>query len=190
MLCSNVNSLASSGESADVRVDSERCRWSDGLWSASVSYGWMGCHWIWPDSKHTAMEVSLREGGWLGWVKVELTESANYILCFSVAHYGEMNLVPISIMDQPSEDETCISFFSIFPFSVSLSLYCVSELGVIQDYSLAVSACRMVFDHNFYFPFLEKKNYKEITVPTKMISTYQKSCRTSYTNFYCIIVSL
>lgn len=37
----------------------------------------------------------------------------------------------------------------------------MSELGVIQDYSLAVSACRMVFDHNFYFPFLEKMTRKQ-----------------------------
>lgn len=51
-------------------------------------------------------------------------------------------------------------FLPLLPFSVSLSLYCVSELGVIQEYSLAVSACRMVFDHNFYFPFLEKKKKK------------------------------
>lgn len=152
-------SLMSSGESADVRVDSERCGWPDGLWSASVSYGWMGRHRFWPDSKHTAMEVSLPEGWWLGCVRDEVTESTNYTLCFSVPHYGEAKLVPISITDQPSEHETSISFFffPLFPFSVSLSLYCVSELGVIQDYSLAVSACRMVFDHNFYFPFLEKK---------------------------------
>jgi len=81
--------------------------------------------------------------------------SAKYILCFfSAPHY---ELMSISIMDQPSKYENCISFFPLLPFSVSLSLYCVSELGVIQDYSLAVSACRMVFDHNFYFPFLEKK---------------------------------
>ncbi len=119
-----------------------------------------------------------------GWV--EVAESAKHILHFSAHHY---ELTSISIPDQPSEHENSISFFLPLPFSVSLSLYCVSELGVIQDYSLAVSACRMVFDHNFYFPFLEK-NYKEITVPTKMISTYQKSCRTSYTSFYCITVSL
>lgn len=82
-------------------------------------------------------------------------------MCFSVPHY---ELMPISITDQPSEHENCISlffFFSPSPFSVSLSLYCVSELGVIQDYSLAVSACRMVFDHNFYFPFLEKMTRKQ-----------------------------
>lgn len=98
-------------------------------------------------------------------------------------------LEPIPITDQPSEHVYLFNSSSLL--SVSLSLYCVSELGVKQDYSLAVSACRMVFDYNFYFPFLGKKNkHKEITVPTKMISTYQESCRTSYTSFYCITVSL
>lgn len=34
----------------------------------------------------------------------------------------------------------------------------MSESGVIQDHSLAVSAYHMVFlDHNFYFPILENK---------------------------------
>lgn len=117
----------SSGESADVRVDSERRRWPDGLWSASVSYGWMGRHRFWPDSKHTAMEVSLREGWWSGCVRDEVTESTNYTLCFSVPHYGEAKLVPISITDQPSEHETCISFFFFlfffFSYSLSLSLF-------------------------------------------------------------------
>lgn len=108
-------------------------------------------------------------------VRDEVTDSTNYTLCFSAPHCDEVKkLVPISITDQPSEHETCISFFFfLFPLSVSLSLYCVSELGVIQDYSLAFSACHMVFfDHDFYFPFLEKKkkenyNYKEITAPKK-----------------------
>lgn len=111
------------------------------------------------------MEVSLQTGPWSGKVRVEVAESAKSILCVSELHY---ELMPISTTDQPSEHENCISSFLLLPFSVSLSLYCVSELGVIQEYSLAVSACLIVFDHNFYFPFLEKKNYKEITVPTKM----------------------
>lgn len=66
-----------------------------------------------------------------------------------------------------------VSLFFLFPLSVSLSLYCVSELGVIQVYSLALSACHMVFlIMTFIFLFLEKKkkenyNYKEITTPEK-----------------------
>lgn len=50
-----------------------------------------------------------------------------------------------------------ISLFFLLPFALSLSLYCVSELGVVQVCSSAVSAWPMLFDHNFYFPFLEKK---------------------------------
>lgn len=115
---------------------------------------------------------------------MEVAESAKYILCFSAPRY---ELMPISIMDQPSEHGNSISFPSPF-FCLSISLYCVSELGVIQDYSLAVSACHMVFDHNFYFPFLEN-NDKEITVPTKMIDISEK-LQDQYTSFYCITVSL
>lgn len=60
-----------------------------------------------------------------------------------------------------------LSIFFLFPLSVSLSLYCVSESGVIQDHSLAVSAYHMVFlDHNFYFPFLEK-NENNIAITRK-----------------------
>lgn len=129
-------------------------------------------------------------------VESELRKVQNISLCFSVSNYRappqkKQKLEPIPITDQPSEHVYLFNSSSLL--SVSLSLYCVSELGVKQDYSLAVSACRMVFDYNFYFPFLGKKKKnkdKEITVPTKMISTYQESCRTSYTSFYCITVSL
>lgn len=56
--CCNVvvSCLTFLGESADVRVGSERR--TDGLQSA-LSHGWMGCRWIRPDSEHAAMEVSL-----------------------------------------------------------------------------------------------------------------------------------
>lgn len=184
--------LTSSGQSADVGADSER--WTDGLQSASLSHGRVGCGWFRPDSEHAAMEVSLWEARRLGWVRV--TESTKYIfvlLCLQLPSpppQKKQKLEPIPITDQPSEHVYLFNSSSLL--SVSLSLYCVSELGVKQDYSLAVSACRMVFDYNFYFPFLGKKENKdkEITVPTKMISTYQESCRTSYTSFYCITVSL
>lgn len=106
------------GEPADVRVGSERCRWSDGLRSASVSYGWLGCLWIWPDSEHTAMEVSLQGCRWPGRVRVKVAESAKYILCLSASSY---ELTSISTMDQPSEYEKLYLFFS--PFSLSLSLF-------------------------------------------------------------------
>lgn len=112
--------------------------------------------------------------------------------------------MPISITDQPSEHETCIFFFFffLFPLSVSLSLYCVSELGVIQDYSLALSACHMVlfFDHDFYFPFLEKKkkkkenyNYKEITAPEKNDSDISGKLQDQLHElllYHCIIIRL
>lgn len=183
--------LTSSGQSADVGDDSER--WADGLQSASLSHGRVGCGWFRPDSEHAAMEVSL-------WEARRLSQSYGkykIYLCASLSPTTEpppkkkQKLEPIPITDQPSEHVYLFNSSSLL--SVSLSLYCVSELGVKQDYSLAVSACRMVFDYNFYFPFLGKKKKnkdKEITVPTKMISTYQESCRTSYTSFYCITVSL
>lgn len=73
--------------------------------------------------------------------------------------------------------------------SLSLSLYCVSELGVIQDYSLAVSACHMVFDHNFYFPFLEKKlqgnnspNKNDIDISEKLQDQLHKLLSYNYKN--------
>lgn len=189
-----------SGQPADVGDDSERRGGPDGLRSAPHSNGRLGGHWLGPDSKHTAVEVSLRSSQSSGPARDEATGGANYTLCCTRLWWG-WKLVPAPITDQPSEHETCISlyFFFLFPLSVSLSLYCVSESGVIQDHSLAVSAYHMVFlDHNFLFSFFGKKwkqhcNYKEITPPskvTKLISTYQKSCRTSYTSFYCITVSL
>lgn len=84
-----------------------------------------------------------------------------------------------------------VSLFSLLPLSVSLSLYCVSELGVMQDYSLAVSACRMVFDHNFYFPFLEKiqgnnsPNKNDIDISEKLQDQLHKLLL-----YHCIIIRL
>lgn len=84
-------------------------------------------------------------------------------------------------------------FFFLFRFSVSLSLYCVSELGVIQDYSLAVSACRMVFDHNFYFPFLGKKKLQGNNSPNKNdidISEKLQDQLHKLLLYHCIIIRL
>lgn len=111
-------SVTPSGEPADVRDGSEQCGWPDGLRSASISYGWLGCLRIWPDSEHTAMEVSLQWRRWSGRGRVEDAESANCILCFSAPHY---ELVSTSILDQPPEHKNCISFF-LLPFSLSLFL--------------------------------------------------------------------
>lgn len=135
--------LSSSGQPADVGLDSEWCRRPDGFWSTSVSRGGMGRCRIWPDSKHTAMEVSLWESWCSGWVRVS-TDSAKYMLCFCVSlWWGE----PGAHFHHGPAFGTWNSYLFIFllPFSVSLSLYCVSGMGVMQDYSLAVSACRKVF---------------------------------------------
>ena len=145
----------------------------------------MGCRWIWPDSEHTAMEMSLPAGWWSGRVRVEAAGRAKYILRFSAPHH---ELMPISITDQPSEHENCISFF---PSSLSLSLF-LSIVWVNWE-SCRITAWQflpVVWFLIITFIFLFWKKDKEITVPTKMISTYQKSCRTSYTSFYCITVSL
>ena len=104
-----------------------------------------------PLVRHWAHSCGSELSSRLGSVRVEVAESEKYNICFSAPHY---KLVPIIITDQPSKHENCIFLF-LLPFCLS-SLYCVSELGVIRDYSLAVSACRMVFDDNFNFPFLEK----------------------------------
>lgn len=180
-----LTSVTSSGEPADVRVDSEWCGWPDGLRSASFSYGWLGCCWIWPDSEHTAMEVSLQAGQWSGRVRVEAAESAKYILCFSVHDY---ELMSIFISGQLSEYENCIFFFLSPPFlSLFLSIVWVNwEFYRITAWQFLPVVWFLIIA----FIFLFWKNDKEITVPTKMISTYRKSCRTSYTSFYCITVSL
>lgn len=140
-----------------------------------------------------------------GRVRDEVTDSTNYTLCFSAPHCDEVKkLVPISITDQPSEHETCISlfFFFRFPLSVSLSLYCVSELGVIQDYSLALSACHMVLFLIMTFIFLfwkrkkkkkENYNYKEITAPEKNdidISGKLQDQLHELLLYHCIIIRL
>lgn len=96
--------------------------------------------------------------------------------------------MPVYIKDLPLNNDNCISSF---PFSVSLSLYCVSELGVIQDYSLAVSACHMVLDHNFYFPFLEKlqgnnsPNKNDLDISEKLQDQLHKLLL-----YHCIIIRL
>lgn len=199
-------SLTSSDEPADVRDDSKRCGGPGGLRSASHSDGRMGGHRFRPDSKHTTMEVSLSSSQLVGTSK-RRGDSTNYTLCFSAPHCDEVKkkLVPISITDQPSEHETCISlffFFFLFPLSVSLSLYCVSELGVIQDYSLALSACHMVLFLIMTFIFLfwkrEKKkkgnyNYKEITAPEKNdidISGKLQDQLHELLLYHCIIIRL
>lgn len=193
-----------SGQSADVGDDSQRRRGPDGLRSAPHSDGRLGGHWLWPDSKHTAVEVSLRSSQSSPSKRRGGGRHKLYLVPLCARLWWGWKLGPIPITDQPSEHETCISlfFFFLFPLSVSLSLYCVSESGVIQDRSLAVSAYHMVlfcfWIITFIFLFWKRRwkqhcNYKEITRPwtwLKLISTYQKSCRTSYTSFYCITVSL
>lgn len=77
-------------------------------------------------------------------------------LCASLSQ----KLEPIPITDQPSELVYLFNSLSLLYVSLSISLYCVSEMGVKQDYSLAVSACHLVFDYNFYFPFLGRKKKK------------------------------
>lgn len=81
--------------------------------------------------------------------------------------------------------------YLFFPSSLSLSLF-LSIVWVNWE-SCRITAWQflpVVWFLIITFIFLFWKKYKEITVPTKMISTYQKSCRTSYTSFYCITVSL
>lgn len=109
--------LTSSGESSDVRDDSERCRWPDGLWSASVSYGWMGRHWIWPDSEHTAMEVSLREGLMVGQSKSRGRRKCKiYLVLLCISLWTDAH----SRRGPAFRTWNCISFFSS---SLSLSLF-------------------------------------------------------------------
>lgn len=153
-------SLTPSGQPADVGDDSERRRGPDGLRSAPHSDGRLGGHWLGPDSKHTAVEVSLRSSQLSGPARDEATGGTNYTLCCSAPDCDEVEnwCPPPSRTSLQNMKLVSLSIFFLFPLSVSLSLYCVSESGVIQDHSLAVSAYHMVFlDHSFYFPFLEKK---------------------------------
>lgn len=67
-----------SGQPADVGDDSERRGGPDGLRSAPHSNGRLGGHWLGPDSKHTAVEVSLRSSQSSGPARDEATGGANY----------------------------------------------------------------------------------------------------------------
>lgn len=184
--------LTSSGQSADVRVGSERR--TDGLQSA-LSHGWMGCRWIRPDSEHAAMEVRL----WKAWGSgVTVTESTKYIFVLLCLHPPRQkrnkNWSPFP--SRTSLQNMCISLIPC-PFSMSLSLS-LSIVWVKWE-SNRITAWRFLpviwfLITTFIFLFGKKKKKKikdkELTVPTKIISTYQESCRTSYTSFYCITVSL
>lgn len=110
-----------SGQPADVGDDSERRGGPDGLRSAPHSNGRLGGHWLGPDSKHTAVEVSLRSSQSSGPARDEATGGANYTLCCTRLWWG-WKLVPAPITDQPSEHETCISLY-FFSYSLYLSLF-------------------------------------------------------------------
>lgn len=183
--------LTSSGQSADVRVGSERR--TDVLQSA-LSHGWMGCRCIRPDSEHAAMEVSL----WKAWgAGLRVTDRPKYIfvlLCLNPPRQKRnKNWSPFP--SRTSLQNMCISLFPC-PFSMSLSLS-LSVVWVNWE-SNRITAWQFLpviwsLITNFIFLFWGKKKIKDkeiITVPTKIISTYQESCRTSYTSFYCITVSL
>lgn len=92
----------------------------------------------------------------------ELRKVQSISLYFSVFNHRGHKKTPnwSPFPSRTSLQNMCISLIPR-PFSLSLFLSCVSELGVKQDYSLAVSACRMVFDYHFYFPFLGKRKYKQ-----------------------------
>lgn len=137
-----------------------------------------------------------------GQVRDEVTDSTNYTLCFSAPHCDEVKkLVPISITDQPSEHETCISFF-FFPIPficLSFSLLCewIGSHPGLQPGTFCLSYGSF-FDHDFYFPFLEKKkkenyNYKEITAPEKNdidISRKLQDQLHELLLYHCIIIRL
>lgn len=181
--------LTSSGQSADVRVGSE---WRTDVLQSALSHGWMGCRCIRPDSEHAAMEVSL----WKAWGSgVRVTESTKYIfvlLCLNPPRQKRnKNWSPFP--SRTSLQNMCISLIPC-PFSMSLylSLLCgwIGSQTGLQPGSFCLSFGLWL---QILFSFFGKKKIKDkeiITVPTKIISTYQESCRTSYTSFYCITVSL
>lgn len=109
-------------------------------------------------------------------------------LCCAHLHLT-MNWCPLPPQTSLQNMKIVSLFFS---FSLSLSLFLSIvwvnwESNRITAWQLLPVVWFLIITFIFLF---WKKKYKEITVPTKMISTYQKSCRTSYTSFYCITVSL
>lgn len=121
-------------------------------------------------------------------------------LCASVStHRGNKETKNWSpFPSRTSLQNMCISFNSLSLLYVSLSLSLLFEWIGSQTGLQPGSFCLSFgfwLQLLFSFFFLEKKRkknikHKEITVPTKIILTYQESCRTSYTSFYCITVSL
>lgn len=183
--------LTSSGQSTDVRLGSERR--TDGLQSA-LSHGWMGCRWIRPDSEHAALEVSL-------W-KVRVTESTKhtFVLLFQPTEATKKQKTGALSHHGPAF-RTCVSLLIPCPFSMSLFISLSLSIVWVNWESNRITAWQFlpvlwVLITTFIFLFFGKEKikknikHKEITVPTKIILTYQESCRTSYTSFYCITVSI
>lgn len=97
------------------------------------------------------------------------------------------------VLHLPAMPVSSRSAFRTWKLYLSLSLCLFLSVVWVDWDSYRISAWQLlpvVWFLIITFIFLFWKKYKEITVPTKMISTYQKSCRTSYTSFYCITVSL
>lgn len=105
------------------------------------------------------------------------------------------------IPSRTSLQNMCISFNSLSLLYVSLYLSLSLSIVWVNWESNRITAWQFlpvlwVWITTFIFHFFgkekEKKNikHKELTVPTKIILTYQESCRTSYTSFYCITVSI
>lgn len=111
-----------SGQPADVGDDSQRRGGPDGLRSAPHSDGRLGGHWLWPDSKHTAVEVSLRSSQLSGPARDEATGGANYTLCRSLPDCDEVeNWYPSP--SRTSLQNMKLVSLSIFSYSLYLSLF-------------------------------------------------------------------
>lgn len=165
--------LSSLGQPADVRADSERR--TDGLQSASLSHGWMGCRWIWPDSEHAAMEMRSLRGptGQDGLVRMSQSCGKYKVyLCTSLYSTTEATKKKQNWSPFPSRTSLQNMCISLIPRPFSLSLF-LSIVWVNWE-SNRITAWQFLpvvwfLITTFIFLFWEKNinKDKEIAVPNK-----------------------
>lgn len=107
-----------------------------------------------------------------GRVRDEVTDSTNYTLCFSAPHCDEVKKTGAHLHHGPAFRtwNLYLSLFFFFPIPficLSFSLLCewIGSHPGLEPGTFCLSYGSF-FDHDFYFPFLEKKQ-KKITITRK-----------------------